>query len=312
MLYSGCGEAMGKEIVYCGGCGKSLREEEFARGKAHTFENRPFCAACKPLPATPPTIQPPSSSRMHKAVPSSHTRRAHAETPVPSSRKALLATLLLSGGAMGVLFIWLIAGGKQTPPQPLATPKPDSIVVPADLPPTPPAAPELPRKPPPPPPPPPPKDPALAFRELEALAASSADPDTVLQRCQELLSALRGTPHEANLRALEQGAFERRKARDQERQLNRSLEEARKLIASEHAALRKEEILGLLKAARAIAGERRAEVDRLAAEYETRLKEPSTSTPPPCCVACPMAQLVASRMAKKPPRRELYRITAPL
>ena len=41
---------MGNPIVYCGGCGRSLREDDFTKGKAHTVDNRPYCTGCKPMP----------------------------------------------------------------------------------------------------------------------------------------------------------------------------------------------------------------------------------------------------------------------
>jgi hypothetical protein len=48
------GGGMGK-IVYCNGCGNMLREKEFARGLAHSFDHRHFCARCLPLYANAPT-----------------------------------------------------------------------------------------------------------------------------------------------------------------------------------------------------------------------------------------------------------------
>ena len=39
---------MGREIVYCEGCGNSLREDDFDRGKARLLDNRPFCTECRP------------------------------------------------------------------------------------------------------------------------------------------------------------------------------------------------------------------------------------------------------------------------
>jgi hypothetical protein len=53
---------MGKPIVYCDGCGLSLREEEFDRGRAVTVHNRSFCEACKPADA--PVSRSASGSRI--------------------------------------------------------------------------------------------------------------------------------------------------------------------------------------------------------------------------------------------------------
>jgi hypothetical protein len=65
---------MGKEIVYCDGCGNILREKEFARGLAHTLDNRHFCVRCRPL-ATP-TLPVHSVPGQPKAVVREKTRSA--------------------------------------------------------------------------------------------------------------------------------------------------------------------------------------------------------------------------------------------
>ena len=56
---------MGKEIVYCTGCGILLRERDFECGLAHTVDNRHLCSRCRPL-ATPtlPVNSPPGSLRV--------------------------------------------------------------------------------------------------------------------------------------------------------------------------------------------------------------------------------------------------------
>lgn len=43
---------MGKEFVYCVGCGVLLKPRDFATGLAHTIDRRHLCARCRPL-ATP-------------------------------------------------------------------------------------------------------------------------------------------------------------------------------------------------------------------------------------------------------------------
>lgn len=55
---------MGNEIVYCNGCGNMLREREFARGLAHSFDHRHFCARCLPLYANAPTPTLPVNPEM--------------------------------------------------------------------------------------------------------------------------------------------------------------------------------------------------------------------------------------------------------
>ena len=41
------------EIVYCGGCGKALRGDDFDRGRAVILDNRPWCFECRPPDKTP-------------------------------------------------------------------------------------------------------------------------------------------------------------------------------------------------------------------------------------------------------------------
>ena len=43
---------MGKEIVYCSKCGRSLREEDFEKRRAQTVDNLAWCADCKPTRAS--------------------------------------------------------------------------------------------------------------------------------------------------------------------------------------------------------------------------------------------------------------------
>lgn len=39
---------MGRQIVYCEGCGHNLREDDFEKGRARMIDNRPFCTDCRP------------------------------------------------------------------------------------------------------------------------------------------------------------------------------------------------------------------------------------------------------------------------
>jgi hypothetical protein len=70
---------VGREILYCTKCGKALTADDFTRGRAHTYDNRQFCAACVPprSAVSPPTPRPakraPSSVRM-QATPSAPKR----------------------------------------------------------------------------------------------------------------------------------------------------------------------------------------------------------------------------------------------
>ncbi|HEV3026906.1 MAG TPA: hypothetical protein VG457_04995, partial [Planctomycetota bacterium] len=40
---------MGRQIVYCEGCGHNLREDDFEKSRARMIDNRPFCAECRPF-----------------------------------------------------------------------------------------------------------------------------------------------------------------------------------------------------------------------------------------------------------------------
>ena len=60
------------EIVYCGGCGKALREDDFSRGQARFLDNRPWCAECRPPdknPISAPSGRKSGSSAKHPRVP---------------------------------------------------------------------------------------------------------------------------------------------------------------------------------------------------------------------------------------------------
>jgi hypothetical protein len=130
---------MGKAIVYCGDCGKSLFEEDFARGKAHVLESVPYCAGCRPLPA-PPAAPPASlqstSTRLKalKASPSSTTRipkpPSTTKVPVPPSSTRRMAApspgggsgILIAAGVLGGLavlgLVIALSGGGKSPPSP--------------------------------------------------------------------------------------------------------------------------------------------------------------------------------------------------
>src|SRR6185295_7880521 len=77
------GRTMGKEIVYCGDCGKSLREDDFSKGKAQHLDHQPYCTECKPLTSAPPSqIQTSSKLAAMKT-----TTGRHAPPPAPSTRR---------------------------------------------------------------------------------------------------------------------------------------------------------------------------------------------------------------------------------
>jgi hypothetical protein len=110
---------MGKPIVYCVNCGRSLREDDFLRRQAWMLDNRPWCATCKPLPAEAPVTpgrafpaRRPSSGQVPAATP----RR-----PLPTSRPASKAPLLIGAAfaaAAAVVLAILMSGGGPPPPPP--------------------------------------------------------------------------------------------------------------------------------------------------------------------------------------------------
>jgi hypothetical protein len=223
---------MGKPIVYCEGCGRSLREEEFARGRAAWVDGRPVCGECRGASPEPgPAAR--AGPRRSAALP----RR-----PAPPG---LSARPFLIAGAVGVGVLLLILvtvalGGKR--PEPARTDAPGPGPDPA----------------------------AEAAAGLEALASGGADPEEILLACDRARPALRGTRHEARLKAVEAQALERRarSQRDQAAKLDGFLRDVRNVAAEDPGFARRLEVLGMLDTARKIAGPRAGEVDRIRSEYE--------------------------------------------
>jgi len=260
---------MGREIVYCEGCGRRLTEDEFARGRARTIDNCHYCVECRPLEAPPPPPIPPPPQPSRPAttkipVPPS-TRRQR----VPAPAAARSRTPLIVGGVVGGFVLIVLTAvvlssgqGKAGPaPQPPRIPGPD------------PAPP-----PPPPPPPPPAEDRALpALKKLLDFAASSTDPDAILLRCDEARPLLKGGPHEAKFREIEERALEARKLRTDASRLDNFLAQIRDLRAQDRAFLRRDEILNMLRSAAGMAGPRRAEVEQIIVDYGRAFEEAAES-----------------------------------
>ncbi len=106
---------MGRQVVYCDGCGRILLEDEFTKGKAHVLDNRAFCVACKPVQGPPPLETPSrsyrkvSTSRIPKPPPPD-TRRAVASRS--GSRTILVvAGGLVAAGAVALVAILASSGG---------------------------------------------------------------------------------------------------------------------------------------------------------------------------------------------------------
>ena len=123
---------MGKSIVYCGQCGRSLPEDEFARGRAHLVDHLPYCTECRPLEPAPETrAKKPSSHRV--PVPPSTTRRAAAPPRPPAFSKPLVLGGAAAGLPVSVCTAAMPPGGGPPPPPPpepavpIAVPKPPPV-----------------------------------------------------------------------------------------------------------------------------------------------------------------------------------------
>jgi hypothetical protein len=238
---------MGREIVYCEGCGNSLREDDFSRGRARTIDNRPYCTECRPYAegeAEPPPRRP-SSGRISAQPPPPPRKSATGSIPIvaaprrsgaPASSANPLPIIAGMGGVVFILLIFAVTqGGKRRPP-PAESPAAPPIEIPAYRPPADPPPPRDPR-PRDPPPPPPRRDPAQpgpASKPSDPLVAPSA--------------------------AEKFEAF---------------LVQIRQRIQEDERKERTEEILRMFAVAARSAGPRIAEVEKLKADYIETLDEPA-------------------------------------
>jgi hypothetical protein len=112
---------MGKAIVYCQICGRSLYEDDFDRGKASRLQNRPYCAECRPegLPAPVPPAPPPRRTSSDRIPvfrpppgdrPPSTTRLKKIPVRRRSSPALLWGSLLFIAIAAGVGLTVAVAG----------------------------------------------------------------------------------------------------------------------------------------------------------------------------------------------------------
>lgn len=247
---------MGKSIVYCDGCGKSLPEDEFNRGKAHFVEERPYCTACKPLPEAPPPKTPPSlpkkiaTSRI-SLPPAGSTRRIPVLPPGPARRSSARTVAWAAGaGALLVLVLVLALSGGSSRPSP---PTP-----PSSEPPRPPAV--------------SPRDQAAlqAVEELDRIAAS-ATPEEILLACDRVRRIVEGTRHAPRLRRVEEEALRRRAQHRADS--DRFLAQIRELIERDRESARQAELADMLGTALRTWPDRRAEIEALRAEYDRRRAE---------------------------------------
>jgi len=235
---------MGREIVYCEGCGNSLREDDFTRGRARMIDNRPYCTTCKPYlegEQEPPPKRPSSGRIAAQPAPRKNPTGSipivpGARRPGPAAPKAS-NPLPIIAGAGGVLLLLLIVAvtqkGTKRPP-PAEPPPAPPIEIPAHRP----AADLPPRDPPPRDPAPPPRRDAAPVSPT----AKSSDP-LVAPSAAEKLEAFLLQIHQ---RIQEDGRKERT-----------------------------EEILRMFSAAAKTAGPRLSEVEKLKSDYIATLDEPA-------------------------------------
>jgi hypothetical protein len=235
---------MGREIVYCEGCGNSLREDDFGRGRARTIDNRPYCTDCRPYleGEEQPALRRPSSGRM-AALPPPRKSPTGGIPIVPAPRrpapKPETNPLPIIAGVGAVVLILIIvavsSGGTRRPPPPAEPPLAPPIEIPTARPP----APGPPPRDPAPAPPPAPATPPL--RREPAPAASKPSDPLVAPSAAEKFEAFFA-------------------------QINQRIQED---VRKE----RTDEILRMLVAAAKIAGPRLAEVEKLKADYLGTLDE---------------------------------------
>jgi hypothetical protein len=114
---------MGKSIIHCADCGKAVREDDFARGKASTIDSRTYCSDCRPV--SPPSarkldLQKSSTSKI--PVRPQTARRVVPATDPRSPRWALWGGggLVASGLLALLAFAFFGKGGKAPVEEPVA------------------------------------------------------------------------------------------------------------------------------------------------------------------------------------------------
>lgn len=232
---------MGKPIVYCVACGRSLREDDFLKRRAQMADNRPWCADCRPVPDDVADLPRARKSSAKIPAPPITPRRPMPVPAAPSRAPFWIA------GAVVVLVLAVIAAVASRPS----------------------------------PPPRPPPGPAVDERTERAVAelerfASTASPAAVLARCGPLREVVRGTPLERRVQAVEDAARRREAAAvppPAGDPADRHLAQIRELIAADRSYRRRGEVLNMIAAARASAGPRAGDFDRLNAEYERQFAD---------------------------------------
>lgn len=237
---------MGRQIVYCEGCGNSLREDDFDRGKARQIDNRPFCTACRPYEEgeEPPKrassgrvpAQPPARKNATERVP---IVAAPPRRPGPAPKATNPVPIIAGVGGVIALILIVALSQRSSPPPPPPPERPSTPLV-IDVPkPKPPVDPLVP------PPPPPPRDPAPpppVRRDPPPSNPKPSDPlkaPTAAEKFEAFLGQIRG------------------------------------MIQDDPRKERASEILNMFAAAAKIAGVRATEVEKMKTEYMATLDEPT-------------------------------------
>ena len=243
------------EIVYCGGCGKVLRRDDFDRGLARTLDNRPWCSECKP-PEKDPIPATSSSSRRQQGSTAKHPRISVGTTRRETASPGISRNALIGMGVVVVVLILLaalVAGNSSTYPSPVvekATRGNGEVDRTVGL----------------------REEAQRLLRDLESLA-SLAPPDKVLARCDEIRPKFARLPEEKRFLEIQNAAKEQKRVREQEGQLTKELEALRKLIDEDSRFAKYDEVVRRLKALRDIAGARLGEIDRRLADYQKERKD---------------------------------------
>src|SRR6185436_20064802 len=138
---------MGREIVYCEGCGQRLTEDDFTRGKAQDHEGRPFCSTCRPI--TEPPVPSPGDKRAteRRSGTSPNVRRRGATDRVPLAQPPPSTRIVppegggpgvgvYVGGGLAVLILIIVAVASTGTREPAVVPS--EPVAPVVKPPAPP------------------------------------------------------------------------------------------------------------------------------------------------------------------------------
>ena len=117
---------MGREIVYCEGCGISLREVDFEKGKAREIDHRNYCVACRP-PESPsgsgvPKIVPQKSSSTRNPVPTGTTPRR--PTPAVPARSNVALIAGIGAGVLALIVVVAVASSGSGHPRESSDEKP--------------------------------------------------------------------------------------------------------------------------------------------------------------------------------------------